>query len=36
MPAPGRPLPENEFQKFVEATARQIARELGLKEKGSG
>ena len=36
MPAPGKPLPENEFQNFVEATSREIARELGLKEKGAG
>ena len=34
MPAPGKPLPENEFQNFVEATSREIARELGLKERG--
>jgi threonine synthase len=36
MPAPGKPLPENEFQNFVEATASEIARELDLKAKGSG
>ena len=36
MPAPGRPLPENEFRTFVEATAKEIARKLRLKEKGSG
>jgi threonine synthase len=35
LPAPGKPLSEHEFQKFVEATAREIARELDLKEKGS-
>jgi len=36
LPAPGEPLPEDEFQNFVEATAREIARRLDLKEKGSG
>lgn len=35
MPAPGKPLPENEFQNFVEATAREIVRELDLKAKES-
>jgi threonine synthase len=34
MPAPGSPLPQDEFENFVKATAREIARELGLKEKG--
>jgi threonine synthase len=36
LPAPGKPLLEDEFQKFVEATAREIARKLDLKEKGAG
>ena len=35
LPKPGEPLPPEEFKNFVEATAREIARELGLKEKGS-
>ncbi len=33
LPAPGKPLPPDEFKTFVEETAREIARELGLKEK---
>jgi threonine synthase len=36
LPEPGKPLSQEEFKVFVEATAREIARELGLKEKGSG
>jgi threonine synthase len=36
LPAPGKPLLEDEFQKFVEETAREIARKLDLKEKGAG
>jgi len=34
LPASGKPLPPDEFNIFVEETAREIARELGLKEKG--
>ena len=34
LPAAGKPLPPDEFEAFVEATAREIARKLGLKEKG--
>jgi threonine synthase len=34
LPAPGKVRPPAEFKAFVEATAREIARELGLKEKG--
>jgi threonine synthase len=33
LPAPGKPLPADEFNIFVEETAREIAREPGLKEK---
>jgi threonine synthase len=33
LPAPGKVLPPDEFKTFVEATAREIARQLGLKEK---
>jgi threonine synthase len=33
LPAPGKVLPPDEFETFVEATAREIARQLGLKEK---
>lgn len=33
LPAPGKPLPPDEFRTFVEETAREIARKLGLKEK---
>jgi threonine synthase len=32
-PASGQPLPADEFQAFVEATAQEIARELGLQER---
>jgi threonine synthase len=35
LPAPGKPLPPDEFNTFVEETAREIARELGLKEKAA-
>ncbi len=34
-PAPGKPLPPDEFDIFVEETANEIARELGLKEKAA-
>jgi len=36
LPLPGRVLPPDEFKAFVETTAREIARQLGLKEKESG
>jgi len=32
-PASGQPLPADEFQAFVEATAKEIAKELGLQER---
>jgi threonine synthase len=35
LPAPGEVLPPDEFKTFVEATAREIARQLGLKEKNA-
>jgi threonine synthase len=34
-PAPGHPLPPQDFQIFVEATAKEIAGELGLKERNA-
>jgi threonine synthase len=34
LPAPGKPLPPDEFETFVEATSQEIARQLGLKAKG--
>ena len=34
-PTPGKPLPPDEFNIFVEETAREIARELGLQEKAA-
>ena len=33
LPAPGKPLPPEEFKDFVETTADEIARRLGLKKK---
>ncbi|MBI5523726.1 MAG: threonine synthase [Desulfarculus sp.] len=33
MPAPGKPLAGEAFQRFVEATAREIARRLGLEPR---
>ncbi|MFP3870589.1 MAG: threonine synthase [Syntrophobacteria bacterium] len=33
LPEAGKPLPPEELDAFVEATAREIARQLGLKEK---
>ena len=35
LPTSGEPLPPEEFLNFVESTAKEIARELDLKEKGS-
>ncbi|MBW1981906.1 MAG: threonine synthase [Deltaproteobacteria bacterium] len=35
-PRAGRPLEPGEFQRFVEATALEIARKLGLEEKSAG
>jgi len=32
-PAPGKPLPPDEFKNFVESTTDEIARQLGLKKK---
>ncbi len=34
LPAPGKVLSPEEFKTFVEATAGEIAQQLGLKEKG--
>ncbi len=34
LPAPGKRLTPDEFKNFVEGTAREIARQLGLKKKG--
>jgi len=36
LPAPGKPLPPDEFKDFVETTAEHIARQLGLKKKKGG
>ena len=33
LPAPGKPLTGEEFERFVEATAREVARRLSLEEK---